>query len=58
MENKITLPSLVAHGSVYDCGTSMVLATYACPKQNVYQWFSVKIQYLQCINNGDTAVLH
>ena len=24
----------------------------------VYQWFSAKLQYLQCISNGDTAVLH
>ena len=23
-----------------------------------YRWFSARVQYLQCISNGDTAVLH
>ena len=22
------------------------------------QWISARLQYLQCVNNGDTAVLH
>ena len=22
------------------------------------QWFSARLQYLQCISNGDTAVVH
>ena len=25
---------------------------------NRYQWFSARLQYLQCISNGDTEVLH
>ena len=24
----------------------------------LYQWFCARLQYLQCVNNGDTAVLH
>ena len=24
----------------------------------IYQWFSARLQYLQCVSNGDTAVLH
>ena len=24
----------------------------------IYQWFSARLQYLQCISNGDTVVLH
>ena len=24
----------------------------------IYQWFSAKLQYLYCISNGDTTVLH
>ena len=23
-----------------------------------YRWFSTRLQYLQCVSNGDTAVLH
>ena len=25
---------------------------------STYQWLSARLQYLQCISNGDTAVLH
>ena len=33
-----------------------------CPYQgiasNTYQWLSARLQYPQCVSNGDTAVLH
>ena len=25
---------------------------------NINQWVSARLQYLQCVSNGDTAVLH
>ena len=25
---------------------------------DIYQWVTARLQYLQCINDGDTAVLH
>ena len=28
------------------------------PKSDVYWWFRARLQYLQCISSGDTAVLH
>ena len=27
-------------------------------RKKSYQWLSARLQYLQCISNGDAAVLH
>ena len=43
-----TLPSLQVNKTMF--------IDYFVPE--LYRWFSARLQYLQCINNGDTAVLH
>ena len=31
---------------------------YLMGKDRIYQWFSARLWYLQCISTGDTTVLH
>ena len=41
----------------------LVSCMYICDRylngwNSVYQWLSARLQYLQCVSNGNTAVLH
>ena len=38
---------------------SRSLSRYSCTAfQRRHRWFSTRLQYLQCVSNGNTAVLH
>ena len=53
---------------VQDCSISSVLAmeilqSYTKPliyyaKQLIYWWLRARLEYLKCVSNGDTAILH
>ena len=46
---------------VQDWSISSALAMellQSCTKPSIYWWFSARLQYLQCVSNGDTAVWH